>query len=177
MAMRIITTSDRDLRTLAAIGQFRQDLCARLSAVEISVPPLRERAEDIPELAEWLLGQLADAAGQNPKVFADEAIMQLQGRLWPGNMRELERVVALAAGLAEGGVIEPRHLLTLVEAGPATPRAAAPERTERLHDVMQRHVLEVLTRCGGNKVRAAVLLGISRSTLYRMLGAESVSCL
>jgi len=169
---RIIAVCDRDLRTLAAIGQFRQDLYARLSAVEVFVPPLRQRAEDIPALAEWLLRRLADTAGQSPKMLSGAAMAQLQERPWPNNLRELEHAVAQAAALAEGSVIEQRHLLT-VEAGSNHMAAAEPARTERLHDVVQRHVLEVLTRCRGNKVRAAELLGISRSTLYRMLGAES----
>ena len=169
---RIIAASDRDLRTLAAVGQFRQDLYARLSGVEIFVPPLRQRAEDIPELADRLLERFAGAAGTSRKAFADTAIAQLQQWPWPNNLRELERVVEQAAALAEDGVIEPGDLLTLVGAGPVGPDAAAPVRIECLHEVVQRYVLEVLTRCGGNKVRAAELLGISRSTLYRMLGTE-----
>jgi DNA-binding NtrC family response regulator len=169
---RILASTDRDLRVLAAIGQFRQDLYARLSAVEILVPPLRQRVEDIPALAAWLLRRIADKTGQAPKLLAKSTLVQLQERLWPNNLRELERVVAQAAALAEGAVIEPRHLLALVEPASASP---PPIHIERLHDVIQQHVLDVLTRCGGNKLRAAELLGISRSTLYRMLDASSVS--
>jgi DNA-binding NtrC family response regulator len=172
---RILAGSDRDLRTLAAIGQFRQDLFARLSAVEIIVPPLRQRLEDIPLLAGWLLRWLAEESGQCPKVLAEATISQFQRHLWPTNLRELERVVAQAAALAEGGFIEPRHLLALVEPEFAGPTAADPVRIERLHEVIERHVLDVLNRCGGNKLRAAEVLGISRSTLYRMLGAKTAS--
>ena len=172
---RILASTDRDLRVLAAIGQFRQDLYARLSAVEILVPPLRQRVEDIPVLAAWLLRRIADETGQAPKLLAKSTLVQLQERLWPNNLRELERVIAQAAALAEGAVVEPRHLLALVEpASAASPRPPA-IHIERLHDVIQQHVLDVLTRCGGNKLRAAELLGISRSTLYRMLDASSVS--
>jgi len=171
---RILTASHRDLRTLSAIGQFRQDLYARLSAVEIFIPPLRQRVEDIPLLAEWLLHRLANRTGEAPKTLAEATTVQLEGRLWPNNVRELDRVLSQAAGLAEGPTIEPRHLLSLVE--PAAHLAAAPApRLERLQDVIQQHVLEVLTRCGGNKLRAAELLGISRSTLYRMLDTNAVS--
>jgi DNA-binding NtrC family response regulator len=169
---RILAASDRDLRTLAAIGQFRQDLYARLSAVEILVPPLRQRVEDIPLLSVWLLRRLAEPTGQSPKLLAEATLTQLQGRLWPNNLSELERVVSQAAALAEGAIIEPRHLLSLVEASPSAP---PPIKIERLQDVIQNHVLDVLTRCGGNKLRAAELLGISRSTLYRMLDASSAS--
>jgi DNA-binding NtrC family response regulator len=172
---RILASTDRDLRVLAAIGQFRQDLYARLSAVEILVPPLRQRVEDIPALAAWLLRRIADETGQAPKLLAKSTLVQLQERLWPNNLRELERVIAQAAALAEGAVIEPRHMLALVEPTNVSPAGPPVIHIERLHDVIQQHVLDVLTRCGGNKLRAAEQLGISRSTLYRMLDASSVS--
>ena len=172
---RILASTDRDLRVLASIGQFRQDLYARLSAVEILVPPLRQRIEDIPILAAWLLRRIAGETGQIPKLLAKSTLTQLQERLWPNNLRELERVVAQAAALAEGAIVEPRHLLALVEPANTNPASQPAIHIERLHDVIQQHVLAVLTRCGGNKLRAAELLGISRSTLYRMLDAGSVS--
>lgn len=173
--IRILAGSDRDLRTLAAIGQFREDLYAHLSAVEILVPPLRQRVEDIPLLAQWLLRRVAEVAGQPPKVLAEETGLRLQEQLWPNNLRELERVVCQAAALADGSMIEPRHLLGVVEPAFGHSGRAPAAKIERLHDVIQQHVLEVLTRCGGNKLRAAELLGISRSTLYRMLDAESAA--
>jgi len=172
---RIISSSDRDLRVLTAIGQFRQDLYARFSAVEILVPPLRQRVEDIPLLVDWLLRRIADDSGQGPKLLAKATLHQLQQRLWPNNLRELERVVTQAAALTEGAVLEPRHLLALVDPAAATLPCSPAIHIERLHYVIQQHVLDVLTRCGGNKLRAAQLLGISRSTLYRMLDAASVS--
>jgi DNA-binding NtrC family response regulator len=169
---RILAASDRNLRTLAAIGQFRQDLYARLSVVEIFVPPLRQRIEDIPILAAWLLRRLADRAGQSPRMLAESTLALLQGRSWPDNLNELDRVVCQAAALAEGDLIEPRHLFALVEPAHPSLAPASAVKIERLHDVIRQHVLEVLTRCGGNKLRAAELLGISRSTLYRMLDAS-----
>ena len=172
---RILASTDRDLRVLASIGQFRQDLYARLSAVEILVPPLRQRAEDIPILVDWLLRKIADNSGQDPKLLAKTTLLQLQQRLWPNNLHELERVITQAAALAEGAIVEPRHLPALVDSVTSTPPRSSPIRIERLHDVIQQHVLDVLTRCGGNKLRAAQLLGISRSTLYRMLDAASIS--
>jgi DNA-binding NtrC family response regulator len=168
---RILAASHSDLRTLSAIGQFRQDLYARLSVVEIFVPPLRQRVEDIPVLAAWLLGRLAGRTGAPVKTLAPATLAQLSERVWPNNLRELERVVAQAASLADGPIIEPRHLLSLVEPAPAHHAPAPAIRLERLQDIIQQHVLDVLTRCAGNKLRAAELLGISRSTLYRMLDA------
>ena len=168
---RILAESDRDLRTLASIGQFRQDLYANLSAVEIPVPPLRQRTEDIPMLAAFLLDRIAQRDGETPKALAESALFSLQRQNWPGNLRDLERVLSKAAARAEGGVIEPRDLMPLGEECVTEAAAASPVGMDRLHDVVQRHVLDVLTRCGGNKLRAAESLGISRSTLYRMLGA------
>lgn len=163
---RILAASHRDVRTLSAIGQFRPDLHARLAVREIFVPPLRERIEDISILAAGMLCRLAKESGQDAKVLAEETLVLMQARLWPNNLRELARVVAQAAALTENAIIEPRHLLALVD-----PAATPAVRMERLHDVIQRHVFDVLTRCEGNKLRTAVLLGISRSTLYRMLDA------
>lgn len=171
--IRIVAGSDRDLRMLAAVGQFRQELYASLSAVEIYVPPLQERLEDIPALAEWWLRRLAGQVQQSAKKLTEGAAAELQKMRWPGNLRELERVVCQAAALAEGEILERRHVLALMEAGIAEreePLRAAPDRLE---DVIQRHVFDVLERCGGNKLRAAELLGISRSTLYRMLSAAA----
>jgi DNA-binding NtrC family response regulator len=170
---RILAASERDLRALALVGQFRQDLYAHLSAVEIVVPPLRQRVEDIPVMGEWLLRRLAGQTRQSPKLLAEATVRQLQKAKWPNNLRDLERVVCQAAALAEGASIEPRHLLALVEPGFAEPGAVPRAKLERLHDVIQQHVVDVLGRCGGNKLRAAEALGISRSTLYRMLGVAA----
>jgi DNA-binding NtrC family response regulator len=169
---RILAGSDRDLRMLSAMGQFRQDLYARLAAVEIFVPPLRQRVEDIPLLAACLLHRLAEQTDRGPKLLAESSLARLQGHLWPQNLREFERVLAHAAALAEGDLIEPRHLLALIDRMPAGVAGTQEVKIERLHDVVHRHVLGVLTSCGGNKLRAAELLGISRSTLYRMLDAR-----
>ncbi len=171
---RVLASSDRDLRTLAAIGQFRQDLYSRLSGVEIFVPALRERLEDIPELAASMLRQFAEQMGECPKLLAESTIERLREQPWPDNLLGLRSVVTHAAALAEGAIIEPRHLLMLVE--PRFDRRAAtlPARLDRLDDVIEQHVLAVLTRCGGNKLRAAEMLGISRSTLYRMLDARQL---
>jgi DNA-binding NtrC family response regulator len=168
---RILAASDRDLHALALIGQFRQDLYAQLSAVEIHVPPLRQRVEDIPAIGEWLLRRLAEKTQQSPKVLAQATVAQLQKAPWPNNLRELERVMYQAAALAEGSSIELRHLLALVEPAFGNPAAIPKVKPECLHDMIHQHVVDVLGRCGGNKLRAAEALGISRSTLYRMLGA------
>jgi DNA-binding NtrC family response regulator len=161
--LRIIGASGRELRTLAATGQFREELYRRIAAVEIILTPLRNRPEDIAELAEYLL-QRTPGAG----AMSSEAKVLLERYSWPGNIRELRDTLQQAMMLAEGGPLETWHLPSLA------PLEKTPEhspRLERLQDVVQRHVLEVLTRCSGNKLRASEALGISRSTLYRMLDA------
>jgi DNA-binding NtrC family response regulator len=170
--LRIVAATHRDLRTLSAIGQFRPDLYARLSVVEILVPPLRQREEDIPALAAKILRRIARKSGEPPRQLGPDALTRLQHHPWPGNLRELRRVLARAVDRAEGTTIEPRHLALNepVSAPPATPPMA---KIERLQEVIQQHVLSVLSRCAGNKLRAAELLGISRSTLYRMLDTNN----
>lgn len=170
---KVLAASDRDLRMLASIGQFRQDLYALLSSAEIVAPPLRQRLEDIPALARWMLCRIAEENGRRPNQLAESTIPELQARRWPGNLHELWQVLTDASALADGLPIEPRHLLSLVDPAFAGTTAAPEPRLDRLQDVVQNHVLEVLTRCDGNKLRAAEALGISRSTLYRMLDAES----
>lgn len=171
-AIRVLVASDSDLRTRCAVGQFRQDLYEHLCAVEIFVPPLRERLEDIPDLAGWLLRRLASRAGVRAKLLAKETAEQLQRQSWTGNLRELETVIMHAAALAEGRIIEPRHLLPLIGHEDINAAALPEKKLLRLQDIVQQHVMDVLNLCHGNKLRTAELLGISRSTLYRMLEAK-----
>jgi DNA-binding NtrC family response regulator len=177
---RMIFSANVDLRLLAGAHQFDRSLYRKISAVEIFLPPLRSRPEDIPLITAGLLGRMASSGGITASAFDGRALSRLQCHSWPGNVRELEQVVELAhrnAGEAEdaaggvSGVIEVMHLPPLGEAT-AGRRLAQPEpRLDRLEEVIREHVLAVLVRCSGNKVRAAERLGISRSTLYRMLDA------
>jgi two-component system response regulator HydG len=164
---RLVTASHTDLRSLSASGNFRQDLYGRIAVVELQVVPLRQRAEDIEALVGLCLKQIAP--GGRPAMLAPEAIERLQQHAWPGNLRELRDVIEQAAAATEGAVIEPHHLPKLSGAAPALAETPEEVTVERLDDVVRRHVTQVLSRCAGNKFRAAELLGISRSTLYRML--------
>ncbi len=168
---RMIFASDRDLRALSGAGQFNRNLYKRISAVEIVLPPLRSRPEDIPLITCGLLSRSARSGGMSAGAFDGRALSRLQSYDWPGNIRELEHVVDYARQQAGDGVIEPIHLPPLGEFTRGGHRHPLDNRVERLEDVIQGHVLDVLLRCSGNKVRAAERLGISRSTLYRMLDA------
>ena len=154
--MRVFFASRLDLRLLLATGRLRQGLAARVGALELRVPALRERAEDLDEIAGGMLRRLGSTAA-----FSPESLAQLRHCTWPGNLAELGRVVGQLAGRA--GTILAGHLPALSSA------EHHEEQNVRLEQIMQRHVLEVLQRCSGNKLRAAEMLGISRSTLYRML--------
>ncbi|NYF79959.1 sigma-54-dependent transcriptional regulator [Granulicella arctica] len=163
--LRIIASSNRELRTLAATGQFRDELYRRIAAAEITLPPLRTRPEDIPAIATALLQHITD----NP-TLTPEALTHLQHHPWPHNIRELRETLQKATTQAGGAPIDLHHL--------PLPKPQQPENEhslERLQDVVQRHVLDVLTRCSGNKLRASEVLGISRSTLYRMLDANTAA--
>lgn len=171
MNTRIIASTSRDLRALAVAGQFRQELYQRIAMVQIRIPSLRERIEDVPALAAHFVERFARTQGKNVRTIAKNAMERLQSHDWPGNVRELEAVLCDPVLKCDGGVLEAQQLPEL-----ATRPAAGAERAEttaRLQDVVQQHVLEVLKNCAGNKLRAAELLGISRSTLYRMLDACS----
>jgi len=176
---RLIFATGRDLRGLSGAGHFDRTLYRMISAVEVILPPLRSRPEDIPLITCGLLSRSARSGGISTGAFDGRALSRLQCHDWPGNVRELERVVELArqhAGDASNGVdgvIEAMHLPQLGEFTRTAPHSRIEARVDRLDDVIQNHVLDVLLRCSGNKVRAAERLGISRSTLYRMLDASS----
>ena len=168
MDLRIITSTNEDLKILVSTGRFRQELYQRLATVAISLPPLRERMEDMPELARFFLDRFTTVYGRRVHEIADEAMERMNLYRWPGNVREL--VVALRDGVlqSEGEVLELHHLHLGETTEPVSPILNTSE-SALLQDAVHRHVLHVLKSCEGNKLRAAEMLGISRSTLYRML--------
>jgi len=171
LSTRLIASTKQDLKGLVASGQLRQELHHRIAMVQITVPSLRERIEDVPALAVYLLDRFRKRC-QKKIVLADDAMELLRSHRWPGNVRELESVLESAVLRCERGTIQ-AGMLDLSAATSNTQEATAlidcgPEMT-RLQHVVDRHVLRVLRDCAGNKLRTAELLGISRSTLYRML--------
>jgi DNA-binding NtrC family response regulator len=173
--LRIIASTREDLKILTFSRRFRQELYQRLAMVEIALPPLRERMEDIPELAMWLLRRLPLLYGAGIERISEDAIARLQAHQWPGNVRELDGVLKRAVLQCDGTVMRAEHLTALEETGTAEQAMSEAAGTARLQDVVEQHVLRVLRNCGGNKLRAAELLGISRSTLYRMLDSSASS--
>ena len=181
--VRIIAASNQDLRQLVDEGSFREDLLFRLNVFDIRVPPLRDRVEDIPLLADHFLRASRVANGGGPEKFAAGALRRLQQYSWPGNVRELRNVVHRASVLADGTTVRTRDLPSSlesegadraeapplpVESPPVLADAAAIESVE-LDAVVEEHIRRVLGIAGGNKSRAAELLGIPRTSLYHKL--------
>jgi len=171
MELRIIASTCEDLRILVSTGRFSQELYQRLATVDITLPPLRERIEDLSELARFFLERFAQLYGGGVRKIADEAMEEMQKHLWPGNVYELESVLRNGVLRSEGEVLQSHDLPLLAETNEPKQSTTGSSRSVRLQDVVEQHVLRVLKECGGNKLRASEVLGISRSTLYRMLDA------
>lgn len=167
---RVVAATNKDLAALVKEGKLREDLYYRLNVVTIRLPPLRERREDIPLLCDHFAAHFARG---EVATFSPEA-RELIGRYhWPGNVRELENAVARAMALNPSGVIVPEDLPDVVRQ--AKPDAASALSSDRptLDDLSRRYAQLVLKETGGNKTRAAEVLGIDRKTLYRLVGDPS----
>jgi two-component system response regulator AtoC len=172
--VQVVAAANRDLGEMAAQKLFRQDLLYRLSVLRYTVPPLRERRGELPELVDELLLKNA-RPGAPPPAVSREVMTLLRRHPWPGNIRELENVLRAAAAFSGGGEIRPEHLPPEVH-GPAAPpaasaaarasdRYAAPDRPEHEVELIRR----ALDQARGNKTHAARMLGMSRSTLWAKL--------
>ncbi len=176
----VIAATNRDLRTESAAGRFRSDLYYRLGVIEIAIPPLRDRAEDIPYLVAKFVRQMAERLGRQITGLTPAAERALQRAPWPGNIRELMSVIERACILTNGRILSEQDIqraLTMAapnSQGPA--RAVEPPSDESDVDpdtsfshAQRAHVLRVLEQVHGNKVAAAKALGVSRRSLYRLL--------
>jgi DNA-binding NtrC family response regulator len=166
--VRVLAATNRDLVEMVRQGMFRDDLFYRLNVIRVVLPPLRERREDIPALAEHFLARSAGKLNRELRLSA-EAVEHLLRYPWPGNVRELEHAIERAAILARGATVSPDDLPPHVAAGlelgpsPALPRQITLAEAERIH------ILQTLERFGGNHSSAAEALGIGRTTLWRKL--------
>ena len=177
--LRVIAATNRDPRQAIADGRLREDLYYRINVFGIHLPPLRQRREDVPELAKHFLSEIS-TAGPAARGFTEEALASLQHYDWPGNVRELRNVIERAAVLAGGGVIELKHLAleprpgglaVLEDKDPSDLGSAGDLDLNKAVDALEsRYVAEALRRTGGNKTRAAELLNISVRSLWHKLG-------
>jgi two-component system response regulator AtoC len=173
--VRIVAATNRDLKQMVEEGRFREDLYFRISGFHVTVPPLRERREDIPALIRYLLARGGERFGVTGRLVLDaEAEELLVGCHWPGNVRELENVLQRATILAEDGRITvadlPPNITPSVPAGMAAPVVSGrgPLR-DQVRDFEHGLILRAIDDCGGDRRAAAQRLGIGLSSLYRKL--------
>ena len=162
--VRVIAATNRPLERMVQEDKFREDLFHRLNVIRIDVPPLRERRDDIPMLARHFLEQ-ALAGGEKRLWLEEEAVAELKRHDWPGNVRQLENLMRRLAALSPPGPLT----ADAVREALRPPEEGEEEETGDLSEVERRHILKVLEQTGGNKTKAAEILGIQRRTLYKKL--------
>ena len=170
--IRVIAATNRDLHAAMERGAFREDLYYRLSVFEIALPPLRDRLDDVLELADSFLEEIGGTVGKPPAGIAREARDQLLTYSWPGNVRELRNAIERAVILADGGYIRSEHLPVTVpraaalQMPPEASAAALPPGGVNLDELERSLVVKALAQARFNKTRAARLLGLTRAQLY-----------
>jgi transcriptional regulator with GAF, ATPase, and Fis domain len=169
--VRVVAATNRDLQAAIAQGTFREDLYYRLHVFGITLPPLRERRDDIVPLAEAFLREIGQAVGRPAAGLSRDACELLMAHRWPGNVRELRNAIERAVILCEGGLVAREHLpIALASPVPAAPAPAVLPAGGLDMDQLERQlVLQALERAQQNKSRAARLLGITRAQLYTRL--------
>lgn len=166
--IRVIAATNENLQELVRKGKFREDLYYRLKVIEIPVPPLRERKEDIPDLVEYFLAQYSKELDRKIDKISPETMRLLTNYSWPGNIRELKNVIERALVLGTGNTLEPGHLPLEIKEGTPTTKANLPNDWS-LSSAEKWHIERALRHTNGNKTKAAELLGISRNRLDRKL--------
>jgi transcriptional regulator with GAF, ATPase, and Fis domain len=182
--VRLVAATNADLEKLVREEKFRQDLLYRLSVMEIQLPPLRERREDIKPLAEYFIDHYARECKKSIFGITDEAMILLEKYSWQGNVRELENCIERAVILCDGNIIRPEHLLLdkKIAIAPSgltleTPEQAAvrEESLLSLRDLERGHILRVLESCDWNQQQAAEILAIHRNTLRNKMQEYGIS--
>ncbi|HPI59028.1 sigma-54 dependent transcriptional regulator [Zoogloea sp.] len=172
--VRILSATHQNLKAMVEAARFRQDLFYRLNVIELRMPALRERSEDIPALAETLLARLAESSGLPVARLGADAVKALVSYSFPGNVRELENILERALALSSGSEIRADDLLLdpadMGEASPATPTTQGGAHLQDFLDEVERHAIEeALEKSGGNRTAAARALGVTfRSLRYRL---------
>jgi Nif-specific regulatory protein len=163
--VRVIAATHRDLLELVRAGRFREDLYYRLDVIALPLPPLRERGEDLIELATSFLEQFRREMGRGPRRLSSRAVAAIRQHHWPGNVRELRNAVERAVALGESEEVSPEDLGLVA----AEPLGMSSAELISLREVERRHIEFVLGRVAGNKAEACRVLGIGRGTLYNKL--------
>lgn len=171
--VRIVAATNRDLRSTLAEKHFREDLFYRLSMVEIKLPALAERKEDLPLLLRHFVERFAAQYGKAIDGLTRRAEMVLNRHQWPGNVREVENVIGYAAMMVQSPKIDVHDLPELIVK--AVPGSASDEPYPMvcIEEIQRLHARRVLEKVGGDKVMAAQILKVSRATLYRLLAGRA----
>jgi DNA-binding NtrC family response regulator len=170
VSVRVVAATNQELEQAVRAGAFRKDLFFRLQVVEIRVPPLRERPNDVPVLADYFLQRFVREMGRRIKAFTPAALTKLREYHWPGNVRELRNVIERAVALSTGTVLDADDLwLSSLDAAGPSPLVEAAYRQLSLADLEKEHILRTLAHTDWNKSQAATILGIERSTLDRKI--------
>jgi DNA-binding NtrC family response regulator len=167
--VRVIAATNRDIHSLVASGDFREDLYYRISMFEVSLPRLADRKDDLPLLIRHFLEKFSAQYKKRIRGLTPRAQSLLARHSWPGNVRELENVIGSACGMTSEEWIDVADLPERLRAGTANPTVGFGEELVSLAEMELRYVTHVLEKTGGNKTKAAEILGINRSTLHRLL--------
>ena len=173
--VRVIAATNRDLEKEIKEERFRKDLYFRLNVITLKVPPLCDRMDDIEDIANAFLDRIAKSTGQPRKTISEEAVRMLKTYPWPGNVRELENFIERAVALGTGDKLEPVDFPSQLSAHVTLPRFSTSEPVRRLGRVLpiaevERHaILNAVVEAKGDKLLAARMLGIGKTTLYRKL--------
>jgi two-component system response regulator AtoC len=166
--LRVIAATHRNLDEMIKNGKFRDDLYYRLKVIEITLPPLRDRLEDLPELVNHFVAHYSNANSKKISHVSDEAMELLAGYSWPGNVRELEHSIERAVAMSGSTVLFPEDFSGISpKPAQSTPSVAGESNRSSLEEMEKEHILRVLRETNYNKSKASTLLGIDRATLYR----------
>ena len=172
--VRVIAATNQDLKKAVSVGLFRRDLYYRLNVISIFIPALRERKEDIPLLAHFFLDRTAKKFGREIGGFSDEAMRALTGYNYPGNVRELENIVERAVAMAQQETIQVRDLPPDLSEMDFFSIDYPDSNIKTLQEMQRDYIQHVLNRVDHNKAKAARLLGIDRTSLWRHLKQHEI---
>jgi transcriptional regulator with PAS, ATPase and Fis domain len=169
--LRVVAATHRNLEELIRTGKFREDLFYRLKVIEIHLPPLRDRPEDLPDLVNHFLARYSEQNGKRISHVSPEAMALLREHSWPGNVRELEHCIERAVAMSKSSVLFPEDFSGFVgeqvAATGAKQESISQSKGASLEDIEKEHILRVLRETNYNKSKASAVLGIDRATLYR----------
>lgn len=173
--VRVISASNVDLQEKVRTGKFREDLFYRLNIIELAIPPLRERREDIPGLVTHILAKISANRGTHGWKLTEAASTALKDFDWPGNIRQLENVLERSTAFSDGSTIEAEDIVTLLESStPAAKRQIFAEPGLTLHEIEREAFIQTYIRTGKNKAKTARELGISERSVYNLMARHGL---